>query len=618
MKTSNYSKLLQQLKITLCILLFLGCAKEEEAINEAPGAVTITSSVTGNSAVITWTSAIDPNGDAVTYTVQLQNITVLSKSTANEYTSNELEYSTSYSGKVIAADPEGLTSETAFNFTTGDTPNTAPTIVVLQNPSAGSTDIILQPELSWDAATDPDGDALSYDVYLDINTSPTTKIGDAISTTSFEVQSSLEFNTMYYWKVVANDGNGGMSESDIKSFTTKENEAPTNFSLAEVENAATGVEFLPSFAWVASTDPEGGSITYDLYVDASSNPTTKIVENLSDTSYQTTVELSNNTIYYWKVVAKDPQGTETSSDIWSFTTRDLVVATQVAADAPWAGRDGHTSLVFDNKMWIIGGLSCCGGRYNDVWYSEDGETWVEATSNADFSPRGAHSSVVFDNKMWVFGGNESFSSGREFSDVWYSEDGVTWIEATSDADFGPRFNQKSLVFEGKIWIFGGNDADNSYSNKQVWNSTDGINWNFVSDDTGVYFHTSQFSVFNGKIWRIGNFSDTNIYSSVNGVDWTLESENAPFGQRLYHTTTVWDNKVWLFGGSDYATNQFTELSDAWYSEDGITWNLAANDAGYTPVASATSLTFNDKIWILGGGTGYQGYVVYNQVWSLQY
>lgn len=612
-------KTIRNISIFLFIsFIVAGCEKDNEGTNAAPATFTVSATPSGNNATIQWTEAKDPDGDTVTYSVQLDGTMVLSNSALLQYTTDALDYETSYSGKVIASDPEGLTSEKAFNFTTGDTPNTAPSIVVLQSPSTGSTDILVQPELSWDAASDPDGDALTYDVYLDLNTSPTTKIGDAITTTSYEVLSSLEFNTIYYWKVVANDGNGGMSESDINSFTTKYNEAPTNFSLAEIENAATGVELLPSFAWEASTDPEGGTITYDLYIDASSNPTSKVAENLSNTSYQTTVELSSNTKYYWKVIAKDPQGTETLSAIWSFTTRDLVVATQVVADAPWAGRDGHTSLVFDNKMWIIGGLSCCGGRYNDVWYSEDGETWVEATSNAGFSPRGAHSSVVFDNKMWVFGGNESFSSGREFSDVWYSEDGVTWVEATSDADFGPRFNQKSLVFDGKIWMFGGNDADNSYSNRQIWNSTDGISWNLIADVAGAYFHTSQFSVFNGKIWRIGNFIDTNIYSSTNGVDWSLESANAPFGQRLYHTTTVWDNKIWLFGGSDYATNQFTELSDAWYSEDGITWNLAANDAGYTPVASATSLTFNDKIWILGGGTGYQGYVVYNQVWSLQY
>jgi len=41
--------------------------------------------------------------------------------------------------------------------------------------------------------------------------------------------------------------------------------------------------------------------------------------------------------------------------------------TQATANAGWSNRGGHTSLVFDNKMRVLGGWD--GSRKNDVWYS---------------------------------------------------------------------------------------------------------------------------------------------------------------------------------------------------------------------------------------------------------
>ncbi|MBT9190589.1 Kelch repeat-containing protein, partial [Zobellia russellii] len=66
------------------------------------------------------------------------------------------------------------------------------------------------------------------------------------------------------------------------------------------------------------------------------------------------------------------------------------------------------------------------GTYkNDVWYSNDGLTWTEATSAPPFSGRSGHTTAVFDNKLWVIGGYD----GTYKNDVWYSNDGLTWTEA---------------------------------------------------------------------------------------------------------------------------------------------------------------------------------------------
>ena len=94
--------------------------------------------------------------------------------------------------------------------------------------------------------------------------------------------------------------------------------------------------------------------------------------------------------------------------------------TQVTASATFPIRWGHSSVVFDNKIWVIGGRRTSSGaenRVNDMWSSSDGTNWVE-TTHTDFSARSAHSSVVFNNKIWVIGGHGN--SGGGLPDVWSS------------------------------------------------------------------------------------------------------------------------------------------------------------------------------------------------------
>ena len=77
--------------------------------------------------------------------------------------------------------------------------------------------------------------------------------------------------------------------------------------------------------------------------------------------------------------------------------------TRTTGNASWTRRYSFPSVVFDNKIWVMG------GDHNDVWYSSDGVNWVQATSSAPWSARRGHTSVVFDNKIWVIGGeNISF------------------------------------------------------------------------------------------------------------------------------------------------------------------------------------------------------------------
>ncbi|HEY8541931.1 MAG TPA: PQQ-binding-like beta-propeller repeat protein, partial [Pseudothermotoga sp.] len=197
--------------------------------------------------------------------------------------------------------------------------NNPPSKPNLLSPTNNATGVSVTPTLSW-TCSDPDGDNLVYDVYLDKNSNPQTSIVSNHSSTTYTLTTALEYNTTYYWKVVAKDGKGGTNTSDVYSFTTLTlNNPPSKPNLLSPANNATGVSVTPTLSWTCS-DPDGDNLVYDVYLDKNSNPQTSIVSNHSSTTYTLTTALEYNTTYYWKVVAKDNKGETNTSDVYSFTT----------------------------------------------------------------------------------------------------------------------------------------------------------------------------------------------------------------------------------------------------------------------------------------------------------
>lgn len=493
--------------------------------------------------------------------------------------------------------------------------NSAPADVQLSAPADAATGIAGALALSWQPAADPDGDAVTYTLYLDEDPDPATALATDIAGTSHSLAAALPIESTYYWRVTAADGQGGESTSPVRSFTTRDNEPPGDFELLGVPDGATGIEGAPTLSWAAATDPDGDAVAYDLYFDAGASPTTLLAADLSDLSYEVTATLGIETRYYWRVVAKDEYGAERSSAVFSFVTRALVSATEVTEDAGFPERSGHTSLVFAGKMWVIAGATCCGGRYDDVWSSSDGENWELAVEHAGFAPRNSHASVVHDGKMWVIGGYASAAS--EFTDVWSSTDGVTWTQVVADAGFGARYGLRADSFGGKIWIFGGRDLAGSYGRKQAWSSADGVTWTLENDDAN-FGGTSgmQVTEFQGALWKTGG-QDDRVYRSTDGANWTVFAEDAAYGERYNHSCVVFDDKLWLMSGSN-ADNLYEEIPDVWFTSDGASWERAAADAGYQPVAQHSSLAFGGKMWIIAGGGGLGSSFVSNEVYALGY
>jgi hypothetical protein len=243
-----------------------------------------------------------------------------------------------------------------------------------------------------------------------------------------------------------------------------------------------------------------------------------------------------------------------------------------ATYAPWSARAYPGLVVFDNKMWVIGGWTGTTST-NDVWYSANGINWTQATANAGWSARYIHTAVVFDNKMWVIGGSSNGTA--VFNDVWYSTNGVNWTCATASAMWAPRLGHTTVVRHDSMWVMGGWGQAIGCVN-DVWYSINGINWTLAAYASwnGRFGHSA--NVLHDTIWVIAGLTDYNLHNDVwysrNGINWIQVTPSTTWPARCYHTSVVYNNKMWLMGGLYDVTGN--ALNDVWYSsglgiEEGI-------------------------------------------------
>lgn len=277
------------------------------------------------------------------------------------------------------------------------------------------------------------------------------------------------------------------------------------------------------------------------------------------------------------------------------------------AAAPWVKRDAHTALVFNDKLWLLGGV---GGRSpdysdnkSDVWASENGKDWRLITANVGWGKRRAHASVVFQNKMWALGGATLGAGGNIdhfLNDVWFSGDGTNWIQAVSSAPWTPRKGHAAVVFDGKIWLLGG--VDSSGVTNDVWFSEDGVNWKLATANAPwPARYDLAVEVFDNKMWLSGGSSGdmgrTDLWVSSNGIDWREVGEKFNWPGRHGHCFIAFENNLWLIGGwSGFRVG----FNDTWFSKDGANWKKTASDGPWTGREDLTCNIFKNKIWILGG------------------
>ena len=438
--------------------------------------------------------------------------------------------------------------------------------------------------------------------------------------------------TMYYWVCIAVAGETttdnncsnnaiaitiGVPDLAVANFTANSSTTTATIDSGGVVNLSAKVRNIGNFIANATTLQ---------YYRSQSDNTNDSANNLATTDSISISSLSVNSssdatasvtghgsgiYYYWAcVVAVSGESDITNNCSDSVAVTAIVgAAWQQSTNVGWDARDRHSSVVFNNKIWVLGGDD--GSNKNDVWSSSNGSDWTRATAAASWAARQGHTSIVFDNKMWVLGGWDRTFHGR-YNDVWFSDNGINWTEATDGSRLWDGLvNHTSVVFKNKIWVLGSYDSV-SY-NGDVWFSSNGSDWSRVTDNAGWDARGRHSSVvFDNKIWVLGGTTirsnENDVWSSVDGINWTEATDgSARWSARNDHTSTVFDNKIWVLGGSD-GSNRY---NDVWFSSNGTNWTEVTASTDWSARQNHTSIAFDNNIWVLGGNDG----SLKNDIWS---
>jgi uncharacterized protein (TIGR02145 family) len=318
------------------------------------------------SILLKW-SAEDLDGDVLKYNVYLSKENAFTDDNIVATDISESEYAvsldahTQYFWKIIASDTEGAKIESdVASFTTM---NTLPVKAELTSPIDGFDQVSLSTKIVWTAATDADGDAVSYTVFYGTNEEINESYPYKKDFAETEViLSNLRGNTTYYWKVLAIDSEGGKTSSDVFSFSTINTVPIAPVLNTKITELIVDDKLNVVIDWSASVDPdkvrnvEGNLVyeplVYDIYLS------TDATIDEADLKQKDVVELSFKaeglefeTTYFAKIITRDPQAAKAESNVLEFTTK---VKPNVIEGTWTDARDGkeYKTITLKGQTWL--------------------------------------------------------------------------------------------------------------------------------------------------------------------------------------------------------------------------------------------------------------------------
>lgn len=222
----------------------------------------------------------------------------------------------------------------------------------------------------------------------------------------------------------------------------------------------------------------------------------------------------------WFMGGRKLPGAHNSNKVWS--SSDGADWTLETDNPGWGPRVSPSFCVFKDRMWLMGGTENFyedndNTLKNDVWSTADGREWKLETAHAAWSKRTHAQCVVFDGKMWLMGGGRWAPETVPVNDVWCSEDGVNWTQVTEAAPWAPRMWFSAVVYRDRLWVLGGWSRTNGNFG-DVWYTKDGKHWTELKSDViWKNRHEHSVVVFQDKLWLYGGYAEK-LTSEV----WTLE------------------------------------------------------------------------------------------------
>lgn len=266
--------------------------------------------------------------------------------------------------------------------------------------------------------------------------------------------------------------------------------------------------------------------------------------------------------------------------------------------APWYSRYGHSLDALDGDgdgipdvMVSLGGNSPMPS--NDSWLSRNGRHW-NYDGKAPWSKRAYHASVVFQNKLWILGGtplSNDVWSGSLIKDPtrdagynieWHKESDAPWSKRAGHCAVSRHRNVNTtngLTRIEHMFVIGGfaqsQSNDGIRSHNDVWKTSDGSTWEQVQPANN---ETSM-------PWRGRAFHGCATWSSLTDSARYVTDDSLMHLSSEYYLSAHTTPRIFVTGGGYMGTKGNNEVrsleahTDTWWSFDGSKWNMVNYEEG---------------------------------------
>lgn len=263
---------------------------------------------------------------------------------------------------------------------------------VPSNPKPSGPNIsVCPPNLSWTGG-DPDGDNVTYDVYFGKDFPPEL-IAEDIDTTWYQTLFLLEFSTMYYWTIVAEDEHGLTTHGPNWTFTTEENLPPYTPSNPIPPNEILYVPVNTNLSWEGGDPNLGDKVWYEIYLEENDPVDPKYLTTIgsfaaskTDITYDMEEDLELFVNYNWKIVARDSKNLTVEGPVWSFDTGPPFL--------PIVSINGPTKVIKNEITEYI--FTLTNDYENNVWFYVD---WDDGTNTGWMGPYPTPNEIIL-NHSW--------------------------------------------------------------------------------------------------------------------------------------------------------------------------------------------------------------------------
>ena len=221
--------------------------------------------------------------------------------------------------------------------------------------------------------------------------------------TSELINANFDTDADYTYCFFEDDNDDELPIMYVTDVETGTNNPPNSPFSPNPSDNATNISVSSNLSWNCS-DPDGDPLTYDVYFGTDSTPDygELVSTNQSGTSYNLNT-LNNATTYYWKIVAKDNNGNETTGDTWQFTT------TNGGGTGTVTDIDGNVyqTIMIGNQEWMAENLK--------VTHYRNGDAIPTGLSNSSWSSTTSGAYAVYND-------NESYADTYGYLYNWYAVD----------------------------------------------------------------------------------------------------------------------------------------------------------------------------------------------------